>query len=1006
MHNCGTLLLAGLLCWPAHLAIAQDVAGGYDRQPLQQLTEFRKQHRRTFDGRLCAAAFVQEDHTYTDCTDARAPDGSIGRGEWCYVEVQLLGKGLKDWGYCIPPIDYDKVRMKVREAFEMKEAEAEKMIARLDGSSKRVSDMMSRFNSVCGARHDSLTSRVDKSTEILEKAEKSLKKIESTSAQIEMVKNAMGEVRAEISRHRAFAFTKPENCERIAGYEDEPFPDGLRGAVYDNGQFEGTPKGYRKDSPVDFLFTGAGPVEGVPSHKYSIRWDGYIKAPHSGQFIFSTVTDSGVRVFLNDENIISDRMPKGSSADAYGNKKVPFLATIAKSGIHKTISVPVELTGNQKYKIRIEMVHSHHFKYDNADSSSIKLMWKSAQIREQVVPSKYFFSSNPPMPVKFLSLDPQLLQISLLYDGEQAFADSSQFFIADVPEKFKGLRMIRTIAEPTMDYFEVTVNVPTNIYVASPKDEPLPLAPFEDHIWKAHDTNYNISVYRGTDPLGRAIENTILGLRMISHREGGRISFQVMEKYTPFILIFEEKREEVSSCGGEQKNLSLVGGDEYADCEASSEQSEAFGCESALNGRHVDQKFGSWRTSTGNGVGEYITARFKRPVQITHFKFKPRSDPATWPSEITLTYSEEDEDEGESFAILHTSSMEHNTYVLRRPIITNYVKAEITRMYLNGEDSGGSFEFLGTVCSADDSKNEEKLKVIEINDCEMTVENIPDLLPIAEGEQFIAICPRSCVINPEGAVYGAGTYATESTLCTAGVHAGACEGVIDQCRLLVTVAGPKKSFPAVKLNGVSSQSHGPANASISVSKSSCTEAILSKDKINYKISFRGDGSQPEGWLVDDGSIKHQKNGLFYGWLRQAPAVSCNASMFSNPINNGGIYFPPASASRDCLEGADCSSNFWSISLPENGKYRVEVLVGNPCEPKEGSLKNFIQVNDIPLIRGVALERESLFTAVTNVNVTDKLILISSECEETGDSEDLCRDAVTSIMAITIEKIEE
>ena len=33
---------------------------GYEREQLQALTKFRQQHRRTIDGRLCAAAFVQD----------------------------------------------------------------------------------------------------------------------------------------------------------------------------------------------------------------------------------------------------------------------------------------------------------------------------------------------------------------------------------------------------------------------------------------------------------------------------------------------------------------------------------------------------------------------------------------------------------------------------------------------------------------------------------------------------------------------------------------------------------------------------------------------------------------------------------------------------------------------------------------------------------------------------------------------------------------------------------
>lgn len=135
---------------------------------LQKLTSNRRQHRRTVDGRLCAAAFVQDDQTYTDCTTARAPNGAVGvseawillhpylplcvfytsgGAEWCYVEVQLLGKGPADWNYCLPPIDYstcfaksyerrsqysqvssDNIRAKARQAFNMKAAEIESMV--------------------------------------------------------------------------------------------------------------------------------------------------------------------------------------------------------------------------------------------------------------------------------------------------------------------------------------------------------------------------------------------------------------------------------------------------------------------------------------------------------------------------------------------------------------------------------------------------------------------------------------------------------------------------------------------------------------------------------------------------------------------------------------------------------------------------------------------------------------------------------------------------------------
>ena len=46
------------------------------------------------DGRLCAAAFVQNRKSYTGCTDAPNPSGESGR-PWCYVEAQAGTSGVR-----------------------------------------------------------------------------------------------------------------------------------------------------------------------------------------------------------------------------------------------------------------------------------------------------------------------------------------------------------------------------------------------------------------------------------------------------------------------------------------------------------------------------------------------------------------------------------------------------------------------------------------------------------------------------------------------------------------------------------------------------------------------------------------------------------------------------------------------------------------------------------------------------------------------------------------------
>jgi hypothetical protein len=53
--------LALISTWASSQATPDDI----DRDTLQQLTKSRQEHRKTLDGRLCAAAFVQSGKAYT-----------------------------------------------------------------------------------------------------------------------------------------------------------------------------------------------------------------------------------------------------------------------------------------------------------------------------------------------------------------------------------------------------------------------------------------------------------------------------------------------------------------------------------------------------------------------------------------------------------------------------------------------------------------------------------------------------------------------------------------------------------------------------------------------------------------------------------------------------------------------------------------------------------------------------------------------------------------------------
>merc|ERR1712083_52100 len=112
----------------ATMLISLAAASSLQQQPLQPLTKYRQTHRKTTDGRLCAAAYVHNSQAFTDCTSAANPDGVSGR-DWCYIEEQVANAGPRKWDFCAPRINYADVRKRVGYAFAEKANEIADAIA-------------------------------------------------------------------------------------------------------------------------------------------------------------------------------------------------------------------------------------------------------------------------------------------------------------------------------------------------------------------------------------------------------------------------------------------------------------------------------------------------------------------------------------------------------------------------------------------------------------------------------------------------------------------------------------------------------------------------------------------------------------------------------------------------------------------------------------------------------------------------------------------------------------
>ncbi|CDJ44018.1 LCCL domain-containing protein, putative [Eimeria tenella] len=904
-------------------------------QALQQLTEFRKSHRRTVDGRLCAAAFVQDDQTYTDCTAAKAPNGTA-----------------------------DKVRVKARQAFEMKAAEAEAMIKRLDGSIYQADLAAKKLEALCGKRHEAAEQQLETARNIFLRNQNCLKRLSAAAAKAQNLKELIKDTRGQVQQQQAAAAQRPENCLRAAGYEEDPPADGLRGAYFDNCCFEGPPRIQKIAKDVNFSFSGSGPLEGLKVHNYSIRkcaaedfakfrncsfcfagWDGFVQIPETGHYVFTTETDNGARVFLNGQPVVADRMPPGNPAEASGNKRVSLLSAVQKSGKHFSNSHSIRLIRKKKYKIRVEFVHNSHFLVDNSDRGSLRLMWSSEDFPREVIPSKFFFSTDRPPPLKVSSLDPALYALSLLLEGAPAFADTAAFELHAVPPHLKGLRFLRSRRSPSEALMEFHLNSAAALFVAHPQQQPFPLAPFEDYLWKAQDTEDRIFIEKTKD----------------NSQQSSRESAQESP---------EEKTQEEPKEGPESPEKEPKEGPE------SPEKEPKEGPESP-------------EKEPEKSPEEHLTLQVKRIVHrggpvslsIAHkgvpflVILAPLEDAAAACAPLrnflqTLT-AKQDLVEFIWMALEAFGSPEVAT-----------VQVEITQMFVNGGDSGGSFEFWGVPCLTAAAAADAAPAVLELErgaplGC-MYTRSCMRLPPLPGGPPETVCCcsfQRSCFHGPRPCCSFSGLLprCMHSLFAAAAAAAEAADtlrshwGTAPAAGLAPRRRGPKEA-PGEVLLWLAERSSGA-----SVQRT----AALS-------LSAQQRGPRAFAYSSSERSSKQirSKNSLPAAAAAAAAAVQ-------------------AEAGSATAAAAAAAANFWSLSVPLNGRYLVAAELGNCCgvEGAGGAAAANLEVNGIPLVENLQIQERGFYVASVFVEVKEKIILLTAACE--GEK---CSKALTTLFNLVVQKL--
>jgi len=147
---------------------------------------------------------------------------------------------------------------------------------------------------------------------------------------------------------------------------------GLQGDYYDNMDFT-VLRITRTDPTVNFDWGTGSPDPSIGVDTFSVRWTGQIETPFSQSYTFYTVSDDGVRLWVNGQLIIdnwTDHAPTENSGS-------------------------ITLSGGQRYNIQMDF-------YENGGGAVASLSWSSPSIAKEIIPRSQLYPSTgtptPPAP--------------------------------------------------------------------------------------------------------------------------------------------------------------------------------------------------------------------------------------------------------------------------------------------------------------------------------------------------------------------------------------------------------------------------------------------------------------------------------------------------------------------------------------------------------------------------------------------------------------------------------
>jgi hypothetical protein len=135
----------------------------------------------------------------------------------------------------------------------------------------------------------------------------------------------------------------------------------LTGQYFDNADFTAS-RVTRTDAAVDFDWAGGSPDASVGPDTFSARWTGQVQAAATEAITFYTVSDDGIRLWIDGVLVIDNWTDHGPTEN----------------------SATVSLSAGQRVSVRMEY-------YENGGGAVARLLWSSPTITKRVIPQSQLF---------------------------------------------------------------------------------------------------------------------------------------------------------------------------------------------------------------------------------------------------------------------------------------------------------------------------------------------------------------------------------------------------------------------------------------------------------------------------------------------------------------------------------------------------------------------------------------------------------------------------------------